>query len=368
MTTNYWGGCALFSLPSLTDGDIIDVHSYGKAEELSKNPRYEGNFVAEIGAAAVHDRPLSITEWNVLYPAADRFIGPLYIASIASLQGWDMPMLFNYSQGPLKAPGKQQWEQVFEKHTSFYDPAICGLMPAAAVAFRRGHISPARNNYCLMLSREQLFDQELRPRSAAALRTLVEQSRLTIGLPSVKELPWLKPTETPGDATVVTDPNHDFIPPGQWFVRSDTGELIRNWKHGIQTIDTPKTQAASGWIGGKTLKLGDVKIQIDTRKAVVALTSIDDQPLSGSRHILITAMARAEGITPDHLPFLTEPVVGTITVSTRTSGLRLTALSASGMAQEQLSPPSSPEGLVIQLPTRKGTHWYVLKTDEQSKE
>ena len=65
-----------------------------------------------------------------------------------------------------------------------------------------------------MLTRDQLFDQELNPDTSLTLRTLFEQSRLTIGLPAVKELPWLKPTETPRDATIITDPNHDLFPPG----------------------------------------------------------------------------------------------------------------------------------------------------------
>jgi hypothetical protein len=367
-TTNFWKGCALFSLPALTDGDVIDAHSYGKSEELSKDPRDESNFLAWIGAAHVDGKPLSITEWSVPFPETDRFTTPLYFASIASLQGWDMPMLFNYSQAVLKAPGRRDGESGIDKFSSYNDPAICGVMPAAAVAFRRGHISPARTNYCLMLTRDQLFDQELNPKTAATLRTLVEQSRLTIGLPAVKELPWLKPTETPSNATIVTDPNHDYIPPGQSFVRSDTGELLHNWKYGIQTINTPKTQAVGGWIGGKTLQLGDATFRIDTRKAVVALTSLDDKPLSSSRYILISAMARAVGSTPNHLPFLSEPVVGTIVLLTKTSELQLLALSPSGKVQEELPPPNGPEGLSIRLPTRMGTHWYVLKTNEPSKE
>ncbi len=36
-TTSYWGGESLFSVPSLTDGDVIDVHSYGVSEALSTN-------------------------------------------------------------------------------------------------------------------------------------------------------------------------------------------------------------------------------------------------------------------------------------------------------------------------------------------
>ena len=134
-------------------------------------------------------------------------------------------------------------------------------MPAAALLYRQGHVSPAKTTYCLMLDPSQLFDRALNPDTSATIRTLAEQSRLTIGMPRVKELPWLKPTKPSSDATIVTDPDHDFIPEGQSFVRSDTGELTRDWEQGIQTIDTPRTQAVSGWIGGKTLKTRDATFE-----------------------------------------------------------------------------------------------------------
>ena len=275
-------------------------------------------------------------------------------------------MMFNYSQMTLKAPGKRDWERQVDQFSTFNDPALCGVMPAAAVAFRRAHVSPARTNYCLMLTRDQLFNQELNPDTSATLRTLVEQSRLTIGLPAVKELPWLKPTETPSNTTIITDPNHDYVPAGQSFVRSDTDELLHNWKHGIQTINTPKTQAVCGWIGEKTLQLGDSTFRFDNPNAVVALTSIDDKPLSSSEYILITAIARAIPATPGHLPYMSEPVVGTINLRTKAHGLRLLALSPTGKVQEQLAPENGPDGLTIQLPTRRGTHWYVLRGGEPS--
>ena len=112
-------------------------------------------------------------------------------------------------------------------------------------------------------------------------------------MPAVKELPWLKPSEISGDVRVLTDPDHDHIPAGQTTVRSDTGELTRNWKPGIQTINTPRTQAVSGWIGGKSLGLKDATFRFKTAKAVVALTSIDDQPLDSSRFILVTAVGQS---------------------------------------------------------------------------
>jgi hypothetical protein len=363
-TTSFWGDASLFSLPSLTAGDLIDAHSYGRAEELNVNPRNKPNFITAIGASRVQGKPLSITEWNVPYPTVDRFTAPLYLASIASLQGWEMPMIYNYSQATIAAPGRNDWDSRVDVWSTYADPAISAVMPAAAVAFRQGHISPARTNYCLMLNPDQLFNQDLNPKTSATIRTLVEQSKLTIGLPAVAELPWLKPTETPKDATIITDPNHDFIPPDQSFVRSDTGELLRNWKHGIQTINTAKTQAVNGWVGGKTLALGDSTIRVDTNKAVVALTSLDDLPLSTSHTILITAVARAVSSAQNHYPMFSEPVACTINLRTKTKGLQLLAVGPKGQVVNRLEPATTPDGLSIRLPAGRGTHWYLLKVEE----
>ena len=136
-------------------------------------------------------------------------------------------------------------------------------------------------------------------------------------MPEVRELPWLKPSRPSSDVTVVTDPDNDFIPPGQSFVRSDTGELTRNWELGIQTIDTPRTQAVSGWIGGQTLKTRDASFETQTKKAVIALTSVDNRPLAESRFILVTAVARAVPSPGDRPPFRSEPVSSRITLRTK---------------------------------------------------
>jgi len=358
-TTSLWGDNALFSLPALTDGDVLDAHAYGRAEALSINPRYQANFLTNAAAAHIHGKPLVITEWNVEYPEIDRFTAPLYVASIASLQGWDAPMLYNYSQTEFKRPGAGDG---INKWSTFYDPALTGVMPAAAIAFRRGHISPARTSYCLKLSPKQLFETMLSPgQNTATIRSLIEQSRLTIGMPAVKQLPWLKPSETSGDVTVVSDPDHDHIPAGANVVRSDTGELARNWAQGVQTIDTPRTQAVSGWIGGKALALKDASFQFTTRKAVVALSSIDDQPLSSSRFILITAVGQVRPSPGERLPFLSEPVTGTITLRTKTAGLELLSLGPDGKVVSRGMPSSEKDSLAIRLPAGRGTHWYVLK-------
>ena len=353
-TTNFWGNTSLLALPSLTDGDVIDVHAYGKAEFLGHNPRFEANFISWIGAAQVADKPLTITEWNVPFPAADRFASPLYTAATAALQGWDAPMLYNYSQDKLAAPrGVSDW-------STYYDAALTGVMPAAALLYRRGHVAPAQKTYHLALEPDQFFNRSITPETSATLRTLMEQSRVTIGVPEVKELPWLKPTTPPEGAIRIDDPDRDMIPPDQFEVRSDTGELTRDWRRGIHVVDTARTQSVAGWIGGEDLKTTDARFRLKTKKAVVSLTSVDDEPLSKSRFILVTTVARVVPSPNNRAPLLSEPTRGEVTLKTEIPNLQLLTLAADGKVTARHDLKYDQGSVTLQLPAAGGTHWCVL--------
>ncbi|MFP4058792.1 MAG: glycosyl hydrolase family 5 [Candidatus Brocadiia bacterium] len=353
-TTNTWGRMGLCGLPSLADGGLIDAHAYGEAEFLSLNPRAQASFIHWLAAAQVHGKPLSISEWNVPHPHRDRFAAPLYVASVAALQGWDAPMVYNYSQRPFGKPGRPyRW-------STFSDPAITAVMPAAAIAFRRRHVQPARTTVCLQLDRQQLYYQGLDPTNAAAIRTLAERSRLTIGLSDVEELEWDRQTR-PGEAAVVlTDPHKDAIPPGQSFVASDTGELRRDWARGVQTIDTARTQAAQGWLGGEDIELSTVRFRIATPKAVVAVTSLDGRPLAASRRLLVTTVARA--VAPEgRMPFLSEPVRGTLEVKSEIDDMELVPKAPDGSDLPPVAPRRADGAYALALPAGQGTHWYELR-------
>jgi len=274
--------------------------------------------------------------------------------SIAALQGWDAPMIYNYSQRAFDKPTRPA------KWSTFSDPALTGMMPAAAVAFRQGHVAPAKNTYCLMLDRKQTYYQGLSPSNCATIRTLVEQSRLTIGLPDIGELDWDRKTAPAAGVKIVRETNRDFIPPGRTFVASDTGQLKRDWAAGFHTIDTPKTQAASGWIAGKTIRLSDAAFEIQTPKAALAVTSLDGKPIAESKRILITAIARV--VSPDgKMPLLSEPVRGALRIRSRVSGLKLVPL-APGAAELPAVPLARDKSAyVVTLPAPRGTHWFLLR-------
>jgi hypothetical protein len=355
VTTSSWGGNPLSSLPALTTGDMIDVHSYGGPGELEKNPIYSANLVDWIAAAHVVNKPLSVTEWNVSpFPAADRHAMPLYVAGSASLQGWNALMQYAYAQGPLNdRGGPSNWH-------AFNDPAMLATLPAAALLFRRQDVREAETAYVFAPTKAQLFEQPISPINSAALRTAAEKGKLLIAMPATRELPWLSASERPADATILTDPGKPLLDPDASEVVSDTGELRRNWEKGIFTIDTPRTQAAMGWIGGQSIRLADLGLEITTRNATVAVQSLDDKPIREAAALLISLGARSVPSAGDQLPFRSEPVTGALTIRAK-KGLKLYKRIGAGGEEREIPASYEGEEYHITLERNLATYWLLLK-------
>lgn len=327
-TTSSWGNDPLSALPALTSGDVIDVHAYGSIGDLERNPVQAPNLVDWIAAAHVAGRPLTVTEWNMgTYLAPDRHATPLYVAAAASLQGWDALMQFAYAQGPLNDRGAPDvWQ-------SFNDPALLATLPAAALLFRRHDVRMAETTWVFAPTAEQLFGKLISPANSVALRSAPETGRLLIAMPAAKELPWLATSAVPAGARVISDPNTSVIDLEASEAVSDTGELRRNWDQGVYTVDTPRTQAATGWIGGRRIALTDVVVALDTRNATVAVQSLDDRDIRASRALMISVGARALPEAGNRLPFHREPVVGRLSIRAP-AGLRLYRTSKNALSQD----------------------------------
>jgi len=325
VTTSTWGLNPLSSLPALTVGNIIDVHSYGGAGELEKNPIFGANLVHWMASAQVVGKPLTVTEWGVDSHgslAPDRQDLPLYIAGSASMQGWDAVMFYAYSLEPLtdglSTPSIYQ---------AYNDPALMASLPAAALLYRQGHVKEASTRYVFEPSKEMLFNQTISAANSIALRTASERGKLVIAMPQVPELPWLDKSVIPSGAKILHDPQQSLIPINASEVVSDSGELKRNWDQGIFTINTPRTQAAMGWIGGKTITLAEVEMAVTTRNSVVAVQSLDGNPIGRSRKIMISLGARSVPRAENSLPYYSEPVEGRILIGAP-PGLNLRASDA----------------------------------------
>ena len=353
-TTNTWGGNPLSSLPALTTGDLIDVHAYGGSGELEKNPLVTSNLMHWLAAGQVVGLPMSVTEWNAEpFPTPDRHALPLYVAGSASLQGWDAMMQYAYAQIPLNGPGSpSNWH-------AYNDPALIATLPAAALLYRQGHVREATTTYVYQPSKYQLFNQATSPANSVALRTAAERGKLLIAMPKTEELPWLESSPIPRRAKVIRDPNLALIDKRAVASISDSGELRRNWDKGVYSIDTPRSQAAMGWIGGERIVLPNVEINVTTRNATVAVQSLDGKPISNSGDILISLGARAVPESGNRMPFRAEPVEGNLIVRAP-KGLKLYR---QGVLQEKkVVPVSYRDGrYFIRLDKSLKTYWLTLR-------
>lgn len=307
VTTSSWGFNPLFSLPALTTGDIIDVHSYGGYDQMEKNPLVAADLTDWMGAAHVVGKPLSVTEWNASpFPLPDRQDLPLFVAARAAHQDWDAMMHFAYTQEAIKGAGTpSNWH-------SHNDPSLLPTLAAAALMYRRGDVREATSTYVLDLG-QQLFNQSITPDNSPAIRTAIEKGKLLIAMPETKELPWLKRAPNPAGATILTDPSKPVLPVNAESATSDTGQLHHDWNKGIYTINTPRTQAAMGWVGGQDVKLSDVEFHFSNKNVAAAVQSLNNLPIDESRNLLVTLAARS---VPNQgkAPFLIEPIAGEIKI------------------------------------------------------
>jgi hypothetical protein len=353
VTTSIWGADPLFSLPALTTGDIIDVHSYGGELEIGRNPLKEASMANWLSMGQVAGMPMSVTEWNVTpFPTPDRHSSPLYMASTARLQGCDAVMVYAYAQVPLNDAGTpSNWH-------AFNDPSLISTLPAAALLYRQGHVKESSTTYALVPDKEQLFYQSNSPENSIAARTASERGKLVVVMPTIPELPWLKSGTIPQGATVIHNLNQSLIETDATEVLSDTKEIRRNWTKGIYTIDTPRTQAAMGWIGKESVLLPDVKFDIKTRNASVAVQSLDGLPIRQSSSLMISFGAQSIP-SGNALPFRSEPIEGQLTIKAR-KGLKLSERTA-GHRGNEIPVVYSDGKYVINLQRSLKTSWLYLR-------
>ena len=352
-TTNTWGANPLSSLPALTSGDIIDAHSYGGIGQLEKNPLFASGLIHWIGAAQVAGKPLTVTEWNAEpFPIPDRHALPLYVSASAAHQGWDAMMLYAYSQEPFRGSGSpSNWH-------AYNDPGLLATLPAAALAYRRGDIKEATTTYAFDPG-PALFNQPISPANSPALRTAMEKGKLIVAMPATKELPWLLKGGIPANAIVLRDPAQAVIDAKTTEAVTDTGELKRNWLKGVYTINTAKTQAVLGWIGGEKIRLADTDFEVKTRSATVAVQSLDDVPVFQSKQILISLGARAVPKDGNKTPFHVEPVEGKLSIKAP-KGLKLYKQVNSQKIEEVPSIYDNGR-YVITLDNSLKTNWLFLR-------
>lgn len=308
-TTSTWGYNPTYSLPALTVGDAIDAHAYDNAGWLERDPRVGANLLHWLQAAKVSGKPSTVSEWNIETPRAyDRHTLPLFASASAAHQGVSAMLHYAYSQGNFElARGRlSPWD-------SNQDPALLLSMTPAALIYRLGLVEPARVRHVWRPSASELFNEAASPGGALALRTAGELGHLSIAMPAVKELPWLRPSPAVAGEKALASLQASPVPLSGAEVRSDTGELWRNAEHGMARIDAPAAQALMGRTGGHPWTTRDVEARLNVPVAALAVVTPDGQPVAKAATLLVSASGRVDNPS-GQLPWLTEPVGGSLRI------------------------------------------------------
>lgn len=226
------------------------------------------------------------------------------------------------------------------------------MFPAAALLYRRRHVHESSITYSWTPRESQLFEEALPPGHAKALRIAAERGRLVTTLPSTSALPWLRATPAPAGSVPVERLPVAAVQSGG-AVTSANGELRRSWADGVFSIDAPRSQAACGNLGGRTIQLSDVTLRMRTSRASVAVQTLDDKPIRRSNDILISMASSSfpsEGSQP---PFFGDLAVGDIEIHTTAP---LTAVEQAGVQVK------GDGGLyTVHFDGKAATHWVRLR-------
>ncbi|HEY3321867.1 MAG TPA: hypothetical protein VGP72_15470 [Planctomycetota bacterium] len=318
--------------------------------------------------------PYAISEWANVLPNQWRLEAPGLMAFYGNcLNGWDAPMHFAVEgDGGFCRFLKWMWP-VTEAST------LCQY-PILSQVIRRSDVQEGKMSFVRNISEKQIFSAqpikdaavtfgisgpfEMVAKDNVNARSLAAFYAAAIGKTGVA----INKDEKPDFSIDLSK----YMDMQKKEIRSETGELFWNYETGFVTANTPRTQAAIGFLTGVPVKLNDCQISTTNRIASVLVCSWDGKPLKESTHIVICAVGRTRNtgmaysrggqrlISIGKEPMLLEGVKGSVTL-TRTGKCTVTALSPYGYKTVDVTPTIDGGKITIPMTGENKAAYYDVK-------
>ena len=289
-----WGG--LTGLNREANMDFADNHAYwqhpsfprkqwdSKDWNIANTPMASdlasggGGTLRDLAEYRVAGKPYTVSEYN--HPAPSDYRAEMLpeIATFAALQDWDAIYCFDYGQ---YGAGVQN-----DKINGYFgigsDPAKTAFLPAAAMIFRAGEITPASDAVGLGLPKQALNDARLGTLWNAAppdFKKDIFQQKLTVDI-------------APVSARMNTWMDHQSLKPSVSRVQVRTTSA-----GGLYSANSPFSSAAAGYVGGQTVTLGANTLtfpKFGNNFAAMTLTAMDRKPTVQSLKLLLTLVGKVE--------------------------------------------------------------------------
>ncbi|MGC8639469.1 MAG: carbohydrate binding domain-containing protein [Isosphaeraceae bacterium] len=362
--------------------DYVDGHSYWHHPTFPGRPwdsrnwyvedtalvNEPGGTLARLASTRVAGKPYTVSEYNHPAPLSFAAEGFPMIAAFGAFQGWSAIYSFDYTGNNHYEPDKL--DGYFDIKS---DPSRLVHMPACVALFVRGDVSPALHTLLAPMPREAERRQLQQSQSAWTLTTD------RFGLDDKWSL--LHAIGLDLKAGKMTAPRKP-LPSTRTFV-SDTGQIrwdISQRGAGTFMVNTPRTKLFTGFIHGRTFKLGNVSLDIGSTRlnwATISLTVIEGKGFDGPCRILIaaTGLVQNKGARLQHLegsritlgnrwgesPVLCEGIPAKIVLPDSAERSTLYPLDAAGNRRRAIKPAAAGDRSVITLKPEYQTLWYELE-------
>ncbi|MCX7824227.1 MAG: hypothetical protein N2689_01550 [Verrucomicrobiae bacterium] len=343
-----------------------------------------GGYLRQFAAAAAAGKPLLVNSVMNCGPNRFRGEGPVLLAAHAAMQDWDGVIWGDFAS-------RAGYAKHFDAQAPFdivADPARFGQFAAASRIFLGGLVVPSRLHSQVAWSADDLtavsawtwsgsgpiaddlpptwltFTSRWRNRlpdvpapdpdiAIAAARgteaaALPAKAKFRLAQKSDEDRTQLERLWTAAAQKIGVPLGWESG--GGRAYASDTGQLTWDQDRGRFIVRAPACRAAIGFIGGQAHTLGDATLDVtDPGFASVTLICLDGEPVSESRRLLLTTMARCENtgqrwlinidgeVRATHIEpgVWLEPVRATITLHRRTP-IKAWALDAAGQRLREL--------------------------------
>lgn len=371
-TNNYFG---LASIYSQAQADYIDFHQYWdhpnypngwsdinftlRNKSMMLDPA--GSTINRMMLSKVKNMPLVLSEYNHAYPYIYQVEAPSLLYAYGSFFDLDgiiwhayYDYMNNYSQ---------------RHQDMFFDIAMNPVVMTQlllAVPYRMRSLQKATTFAEGFYREEDLFRN-----------TKIYQDDDVINLPGAEYgtsflQHGFRHASFDADSSFLTG---TFARPGK-VVTSETGELMWDGEQGYFTVDNPYWQGATGYLGNKTIELGDIILSgVETTDnlnfASVHLISLDSLPIDQSKRLVLLTSARLENeglrwnatqtslLSKGGIRALCEPVGAVIQFKGASAdSIRFYSLNERGARADSL--PVDQKENAIQVSLSQKTLWYEI--------
>jgi hypothetical protein len=209
------------------------------------------------------------------------------ISSYAALQGLDAVFTFAIPGGNWASDGAGVFTLPM--------PGELGQFPAAALQFRRGDLTPGETVVRQVVAGDGLWALDgkgLGEGTNADSRTTGAVQHNESAYDPLAFYAGRVETSFAADAKPVAMDLAKAIDHGAKTITSTTGQLRWDWGQGVLRIDSPRSQAVSGFLAkAGPVKLGTVTIASPLEYGTVWVISLDGLPLATSKRILVQAFS-----------------------------------------------------------------------------